>query len=124
MRRSCHFDGDARSMWELYGGMMAGLGLPHVLRWLWWRANAWTEITGMLVGFSLATANYMIGRASGFCEGSMSIFPGFMASHPIHVMCWISLVFGTAPLVVTLLAPPVEERLLWEFAKRIHSMGF
>ena len=42
------------SMWELYGGMMAGLGLPHLMRWFWWRANAWTEIVGMVVGLGLA----------------------------------------------------------------------
>ncbi|MGI9288415.1 MAG: sodium:solute symporter family protein [Pseudomonadales bacterium] len=112
------------SMWELYGGMMAGLGLPHLLRWLWWRANAWTEITGMLVGFGLATVNYLIGQNSSFADGSMSIFPGFMASHPIHVICWISLASGLASLVVTLLTPAVDEVLLKEFAKKTRPMGF
>ena len=112
------------SMWELYGGIMAGLGLPHLMRWLWWRANAWTEISGMLVGFGLATANYLIGQTGGFAEGTMSIFPGFMASHPIHVMCWISLVSGIVSLVITLLTPPVNERLLREFAQKTHPMGF
>ena len=87
------------------------------------RANAWTEISGMLVGFGLATANYLIGQTGGFAEGTMSIFPGFMASHPIHVMCWISLVSGIVSLVITLLTPPVNERLLREFAQKTHPMA-
>lgn len=112
------------SMWELYGGMMAGLGLPHLLRWLWWRANAWTEISGMLVGFGLAFANYLVGQTGGFADGQMSLFPIFMASHPIHVICWISLVSGIISMIVTLLTPPVPESLLREFASKVHPMGF
>ncbi len=112
------------SMWELYGGMMAGLGLPHLMRWLWWRANAWTEISGMLVGFSLAFLNYIIGRTSGFADGQMSIFPASMAAHPIHVICWISLVSGAASLLVTWLTAPVPDEQLKEFVKKVHPMGF
>jgi len=111
------------SMWELWGGLMAGLGLPHLLRWLWWRANAWTEITGMLVGFSLAFYNYFIGQTSGFDEGQMSIFSTQMASHPIHVICWISLIAGSISLLVTYLTPQVPDEQLQKFVEKVHPMG-
>lgn len=112
------------AMWELWGGMMAGLGLPHLLRWLWWRANAWTEITGMLVGFSLALANYLVGRTIGFADGQMSVFPASMASHPIHVICWISLLSATMAITVTLLTKPVDDKQLKEFASKVSPMGW
>ncbi len=32
----------------------AGTGLIFILRWFWWRINAWTEITGMVVSFAVA----------------------------------------------------------------------
>jgi solute:Na+ symporter, SSS family len=112
------------SMWELYGGMMAGLGLPHLMRWLWWRANAWTEIAGMLTGFSLALINYVMVHKGLLPAEQMSIFPTQMATHPIHVICWISLVAGAASVLATLLTPPVEEQLLRNFVEKIRPLGF
>jgi len=111
------------SMWELWGGLMAGLGLPHLLRWLWWRANAWTEITGMIIGFSLAFYNYIVGQTSGFADGQMSIFSSALASHPIHVICWISLISGAASLLVTLITPAVDEKQLQKFVTKVKPMG-
>ena len=32
----------------------AGTGLIFILRWFWWRINAYTEITGMIVSFLIA----------------------------------------------------------------------
>jgi Na+/proline symporter len=112
------------AMWELWGGMLAGLGLPHLLRWLWWRANVWTEITGMLVGFGLALANYVVGQTVGFGPGRMSILPAFMASHAIHVICWISFTAGAAALVATWLTPPATDAQLKLFVERVQPMGF
>lgn len=112
------------AMWELYGGMMAGLGLPHLMRWFWWRANAWTEISGMLVGLTLSTANFLVGQSGGYPEGQISLLPISMASHPIHVICWISLAAGVMSLVVTLLTPRVADEQLRAFATKVHPMGF
>ena len=112
------------AMWELYGGMMAGLGLPHLLRWFWWRANAWTEIVGMAVGLSLATYNFLVGQAQGFPDGQVSVLPGWMASHPVHVIAWISLAAGIGSVAATLLTRPVDEAILREFARRTRPLGF
>ena len=112
------------SMWELYGGMMAGLGLPHLMRWLWWRANAWTEIGGMLTGFGLALVNYVAGQQGWYPPGQMSIFPIFLASHAIHVICWISLFAALASIIATLITSPVDPELLREFVRRTRPMGF
>ncbi|MCB0663681.1 MAG: Na+:solute symporter, partial [Saprospiraceae bacterium] len=32
----------------------AGTGLIFIMRWFWWRINAWSEITAMLVSFVIA----------------------------------------------------------------------
>lgn len=112
------------SMWELYGGMMAGLGLPHLMRWFWWRANAWTEIVGMVIGLSLATANFVVGQTTGYAEGQMSMLPAAMASHPVHVIAWISVASGVGSVVTTFLTRPVSEEILREFVHRVRPMGF
>ena len=69
-------------MWNLYLGMMAGLGLPHLLRWFWWRANAWTEIAGMLTGLVLALSNYLLSFNGMLPEGQISIFPNDHSQSP------------------------------------------
>ena len=120
---STHID-NIGAMWELWAGMMAGLGLPHLMRWLWWRANAWTEISGMLVGFLLALVNFAVGRLGGFPEGQMSVFPAALASHPIHVICWISLASGIAAVTATYLSAPVERAQLARFVEKVRPMGF
>ncbi len=78
----------------------------------------------MLVGFSLALANFLFGRLAGFAEGQMSIFPGSMASHALHVICWISLASGVIAIAVTLLTKPVDEEQLRQFVEKVHPMGF
>jgi hypothetical protein len=111
-------------MWELYGGMMAGLGLPHLMRWFWWRANAWTEIVGMVIGLGLATANFFIGATGGYGDAQMSLFPAWMASHPVHVIGWISLLAGIGSVIATLATRPVDESILRDFVQRVRPMGF
>ncbi len=112
------------AMWELYAGLMAGLGLPHLLRWFWWRATAWTEIAGMLTGLVLALANYFVGQHWGFSESQMSIFPAAMATHPIHVISWTSVIACCVSIAATLMSRPVEDEQLAEFVRRVRPMGF
>jgi len=120
---STHID-NIGAMWELWAGMMAGLGLPHLMRWLWWRANAWTEISGMITGFLLALVNFAVGRLGEFPEGQMSVLPAGLASHPIHVICWISLASGIAAVTATYLTAPVERAQLVRFVDKVQPMGF
>ena len=112
------------AMWELVVGIMAGLGLPHLLRWFWWRSNAWTEIAGMLTGFVLALVNYLYGQSVGFPEGQISILPISMASHPIHVITWISMTAAVTAIVATLVTAPVDAEQLRKFVKKAQPVGF
>ena len=48
----------------------------------------------------------------------MSMLPAWMASHPVHVIGWISLASGIGSVIATLLTSPVDERILVEFARR------
>ncbi len=111
-------------MWNLYLGMMAGLGLPHLMRWFWWRANAWTEIAGMVTGLLLALSNYLLSFNNMLPEGQISIFPTSIASHPIHVICWISICSALASIVATYLTPAVDDDTLREFVKKVKPIGF
>jgi len=45
---------DALSTFQILLQIGAGTGLIFILRWFWWRVNAYSEITGMIVSFVLA----------------------------------------------------------------------
>lgn len=42
--------------WKFVAAMGSGLGLPVLLRWVWWRVNAQAEIAGALASLSVASA--------------------------------------------------------------------
>lgn len=45
----------------------AGTGLIFLLRWYWWRINAWGEIAAMIISF-LVAVYFHVGHAHlGFC---------------------------------------------------------
>ena len=53
-------DGDSSSSveqgWKILIGLGAGTGLVFILRWYWWRVNAWSEISAMVASFVTSLA--------------------------------------------------------------------
>jgi len=45
-----------QSAWQLLLGMGAGTGSVLMLRWYWWRINAWSEISSMIAAFIVSTS--------------------------------------------------------------------
>jgi SSS family solute:Na+ symporter len=43
-----------QSAWQLLLGMGAGTGSVLLLRWYWWRINAWSEISSMIAAFAVS----------------------------------------------------------------------
>ncbi|UCG86358.1 MAG: Na+:solute symporter [Gemmatimonadota bacterium] len=90
----------------------AGTGLIFLLRWFWWRINAWSEISAMVISFAVAVYFQFIHEAIGFA--------------PIHPS--LMLVIGVAVtsvtwLTVTLLTPPTQADTLQQFYDKIRPMG-
>jgi len=103
-------------MWELAFTLLGGLGIPHLLRWLWWRANAWTEISGMLIAFVLAFVNLFL------FDGDL--FQHLGATHPYHVISYVGLISGIVCITATFMTKPVDQQQLIKFIEKVHPMGF
>jgi SSS family solute:Na+ symporter len=84
----------------------AGLGLVLILRWYWWRINAWSEIAAMIAPF--------VGY--GWVRFSTSV------KFPESLFLIVSFTTVTW-LVVTLLTKPTEESVLIAFYRRVHPGG-
>ena len=52
----------ARASFELLLSIGAGSGLLYLLRWYWWRINAWSEIAAMVVSFTVAVGFFVAGK--------------------------------------------------------------
>ena len=92
--------------WIFILNASAGLGAVLILRWYWWRINAWSEISAMIAPLII----YPIAVYGFGMESPMTLYP---------------IVFGTTLvwLVVTYLTKPVEEKKLVEFYKRTYPGG-
>jgi SSS family solute:Na+ symporter len=90
----------------------AGTGLVFLLRWFWWRVNAWSEVSAMVISFLVAIYFELI-----------HVRLGFQALDPS-----LKLVFGVAIttvgwLTVTFLTPPAGEETLRNFYLKIRPFG-
>jgi Na+/proline symporter len=45
--------------WKFLLAIGAGTGLVLILRWYWWRINAWSEISAMLASFAVSTICFL-----------------------------------------------------------------
>jgi Na+/proline symporter len=90
----------------------AGTGLIFLLRWFWWRINAWGEIAAMLISFSVAVWFEFGHVAHGFPE--MSPSAKLVSGVIITTAGW---------LAVTLLTPPTDGATLLSFYDKIRPLG-
>ncbi len=73
----------------------AGTGLIFILRWFWWRINAWTEITGMVVSFIVAVYFQIVHQLLGF----EPILPELqmLLGVAITTVAWVTVTLMTSP---------------------------
>ena len=94
----------------------AGTGLIFILRWFWWRINAWSEITAMLAS-GLISLFLAIPSIKTSLFGLNGIMPGW-AEFPFVVF-----VITALWLIVTYLTPSESTSVLRSFYKKIQPGG-
>ena len=85
----------------------AGTGLIYILRWFWWRINAYTEIVAMIS--SLVIAAYF-----NFGNSSLEEWEKIVLGAILTTIVW---------LVATFVTPPDDEKTLQNFVKKINPGG-
>jgi hypothetical protein len=83
----------------------AGVGLVLILRWFWWRINAWSEISAMITPFIIFPILKSVGIL--FPYSLFIIVPG-------TTLVWV---------IVTFLTRPTSEEVLFSFYRKIHPGG-
>lgn len=100
-------------VWEFIMECGAGLGMVLILRWYWWRINAWSEIAATLAPF----IGYVIGNfilAPYFGEAFVIQKGTFLFTVGFTTVIWI---------LVTYLTAPTDDSTLVKFYKRVRPQG-
>ncbi len=100
----------ARATFDLLLSIGAGTGLLYLLRWFWWRINAWSEIAAMASSFVLAIAVVLLRRADVAIAPSVTL----VLTVAITTAVW---------LAATWLTEPVDEATLARFYRLVRPAG-
>jgi Na+/proline symporter len=98
--------GSISEAWKFLWSVGSGVGLVLILRWFWWRINAWSEIAAM--------------SASMFATIMLTLYSPFDYGLRLVLVVLTSLVVW---VIVTFLTSPVDDKILVEFYQRVRPAG-
>src|SRR5262249_9709772 len=104
---AAHID-SIQSAWQLLLGMGAGTGGVLLLRWYWWRINAWSEISSMIAAFVVSLS---LRRVHLWGSDAVVFAKPAMIPAGVTTVVWIT---------TTFLPPAESEERLLGFYRRVH----
>jgi SSS family solute:Na+ symporter len=109
-----HYLTTIEGAWKFLLALGSGTGLVLILRWYWWRINAWSEISAMISSFvvSVTAINVIKPR---FPDGDLRADAWVMlVTVAISTVVWIGVTYATKP---------EPERVLEAFYRRVRPGG-
>ena len=106
--------------WKMLAALGAGSGAVYMLRWFWWRINAWTEISAMIASLAF----YLV--LSSEWTQSKLVGEGKFFSATIRdeeMMVIVAVLTIITWLTVTLLTKPESPEVLTLFYRKIRPGG-
>jgi len=91
----------------------AGTGLLFLVRWFWWRINAWSEITAMVVSFGVALY-FQVAHSRVFPQSEVPLSSRFLIGVAVTTVAWLG---------VTLVTRPTDSARLREFHRLARPGG-
>jgi SSS family solute:Na+ symporter len=101
-----YFSESIASLWKFLFTLTSGMGLVALLRWYWWRINAWSEISALFTGTIVAI--------------TLQLLPYFREPDQYALRLVMTVGISTAVWVtVTFLTSPVPDEHLKNFYRRV-----
>lgn len=107
---------NALQLFEIILMFGAGTGLIFILRWFWWRINAWSEIAAM-ISSGVISILFTFTSLGELFFGENGLMPDY-AKFP-----FIVLITTIVWLLVTFLTQPENKEVLYSFYKKIQPGG-
>jgi len=100
----------AKDAFDLILQVGAGTGLLYLVRWFWWRVNAWCEVVAMVSSFAVSLAFFFL-RKGGM---PVSTHVALVLTVAVTSVCWI---------LTAYLGPQTDKRTLIEFYRKVRPFG-
>ena len=100
----------AQASFNLLLSVGAGTGLIYLLRWYWWRINAWSEISAMLSSFAVSVAFFIASKRGVAIASHTSL----LITVALTTIVWV---------VVTYLTSPTDRATLVQFYRLVRPAG-
>ncbi len=100
----------AKDAFDIILQVGAGTGLLYLLRWFWWRINAWCEVVAMVSSFAVSTALLILSK-NGI---HFSTHGALLMTIAFTTFCWLLTVY---------IGPETDRHTLIEFYKRVRPFG-
>ncbi len=88
----------------------AGTGLLYLVRWFWWRVNAWCEVVAMLSSFAISVLLLILARNGVHFTTSVALVITVVAT----TVCWV---------VTAYVGPKTDRRVLIDFYRKVRPAG-
>ena len=102
-----------RSVFFIYAGLGSGAGLVYILRFYWWRINAWSEFAAMAAAF-ISLVVFRWGIYGTEAQFNRHGFEYMFISFFIVTTIWVT---------VTLLTKPCDKQKLRDFYQKVKPAG-
>jgi len=108
---------NAMEIFEMMLLFGAGTGLIFILRWFWWRINAWTEISAMFAS-GILSISLKVTPLGGYLFGADNgVFPSWFE------IPFVVIITTTIWLIATFMTQPESKEVLNSFYKKIQPGG-
>lgn len=98
--------------WKFLLALGAGTGSVYILRWFWWRINAWSEISAMIASF---VVSIFLQLGLGMDTSNAAVFAKVMLiTVSISSIVWVT---------TTLLTQPESDETLLRFYRKVRPGG-
>ena len=100
----------AKDAFDIILQVGAGTGLLYLVRWFWWRVNAWSEVVAMLSSFVVSIGLLILNRNGA----GISTHVGLLVTIAFTSLCWI---------LTALVGPETDRTTLIAFYSKIRPFG-
>ena len=100
----------AKNAFDIILQVGAGTGLLYLVRWFWWRVNAWCEIVAMASSFLVSIVLLMLAR-NGV---TFSTHAALLVTIAVTTACWV---------VTAYVGPQTDRAVLVEFYRKVRPFG-
>jgi Na+/proline symporter len=100
----------AKDAFDIILQVGAGTGLLYLVRWFWWRVNAWCEVVAMVSSFTVSIVILILAKN----DIHMSTHVALLVTIAVTTVCW---------LLTAFFGPETDRKTLIEFYRRARPFG-